>query len=82
MSVLLQVFGFKKMISFDSKYLRTLWGIVETDGYVLQGLGDDDVCLWLLQKMTDTLHLDGREFREIETYILSRSHLIRQVAQS
>ena len=70
------------MISFDSSHLRLLWNTVESHRHDLQHLSDDAVCVWLLKKIADSLYLNQDEMGEIETYILSRSHLIREVANS
>ena len=70
------------MISFDSTHLRLIWSMVETYSHVLQDLSDDAICLWLSKKIKDSIHLSHAEMTEIKAYILSRSHLIRDVANS
>ena len=70
------------MISFDSTHLRLIWSMVETYSHVLQDLSDDAICLWLSKKIKDSIYLNHDEMIEIKAYILSRSHLIRDVANS
>ncbi|NEQ52195.1 MAG: hypothetical protein F6K11_18985 [Leptolyngbya sp. SIO3F4] len=70
------------MISFDSEHLRLIWTMVETHGHLLQDLSDDAISLWLQQKIKDNIHLSSNDMGEIRAYILSRSHLIREVASS
>lgn len=70
------------MISFNSEHLRLLWGMVETHSHMLQDLSDDAICLWLQQKIKDNIHLSHDDMNEMRAYILSRSHLIREVANS
>lgn len=70
------------MISFDREHLRLIWSMVETHCYVLKDLSDDAICLWLLKKIKDNVYLSHDEMNEIKAYILSRSHLIREVANT
>lgn len=70
------------MISFDSEHLRLLWSMVETHSYVLQDLSDEALCLWLQKKLKDSTYLSHDDMHEIKAYIVSRSHLIRDVASS
>ena len=68
------------MISFKREHLHLLWSLVETHSQVIQGLNDDAICFWLLKKIKDTIYLSREDTAEIKTYILSRCHLIRDVA--
>lgn len=70
------------MISFDSENLRLIWSMVETHSHILQDLSDDAICLWLQKKIKDNIYLSHDDMNEIQAYILSRSHLIRDVASS
>ncbi|EKV01184.1 hypothetical protein Lepto7375DRAFT_3327 [Leptolyngbya sp. PCC 7375] len=70
------------MISFNSEHLRLIWSMVETYSYILEGLSDEAICLWLLKKIKDNIHLSHDETNEIRAYIRSRSHLIREVANN
>ena len=70
------------MISFDSDHLRLIWDIVETHSHALQHLSDDALCLWLQKKIRENIHLGPEDMDEIHAYILSRSHLIRDVVAS
>ena len=70
------------MISFDSKHLHLLWSVVEAHSHVLQGLSDEALCLWLQKKIKDSIYLSHEDMTEIKAYITSRSHLIRDVANS
>lgn len=70
------------MIALNSEHLHLLWDVIETHGYIFQGFSDDDICAWLLQKIKGKTCLDYDEMNSIKTYILSRSHLIREVASS
>ena len=70
------------MISLNSQHLHIIWDVIETHGYIFQGLSDDDICAWLLHKIKGKTCLNHEEINSIKTYILSRSHLIRQVASS
>ena len=70
------------MISFDSEHLRLIWSIIETHSHVLQNLSDEAICLWVQKKVKDNIHLSHDDMNEIQAYILSRSHLIRDVANS
>ncbi|MEO0349217.1 MAG: hypothetical protein AAF282_04110 [Cyanobacteria bacterium P01_A01_bin.15] len=70
------------MISFQREHLHLLWSLVETHSQVIQGLNDDAICFWLLKKIKDTIHLSRDDAFEIKHYILSRRHLIRDVACS
>ena len=56
--------------------------MVETYSHVLQDLSDDAICLWLSKKIKDSIYLNHDEMIEIKAYILSRCHLIRDVANS
>ena len=70
------------MISLDSKHLHLIWRMVETHRHILQDLSDEAICLWLQQKVNDSIYLHNDDMDEIKAYISSRSHLIRDVANS
>ncbi|MEM7063966.1 MAG: hypothetical protein AAF572_12485 [Cyanobacteria bacterium P01_B01_bin.77] len=70
------------MISFDSEHLRLLWSMIETHSRMLEGLNDEAICFWLLKKIKDTIYLSPDEMDELKAYILSRGHLIRDIANS
>lgn len=70
------------MISFDSEHLRLIWSMVETHSRMLKDLSDEAICFWLLKKIKDTIYLSPAEMGELKTYILSRRHLIRDIANS
>lgn len=53
--------------------------MVETHSHMLQNLSDEAICLWLQQKIKDSIHINHDEMAEIQAYISSRSHLIREV---
>lgn len=70
------------MISFDSEHLRLIWSMVETHSRMLEGLNDEAICFWLIKKIKDTIYLSPDEMGELKAYILSRRHLIRDIASA
>ncbi len=70
------------MTLIDSENLRFLWGLVENYSHLLTEMSDDAACFWLLKRIRDNIHLNHAEMDEIKTYMSSRIHLIRDIANS
>ena len=68
------------MISFKREHLHLLWSLVETHSQVIHVFNDDAICFLLLKKIKDSFYLSRYDSAEFMTYILSRCHLIRDVA--
>lgn len=68
------------MITVDSLHVRMMWDIVDSHRDVFSGLSDEAVCLWILRAIKDQIYLNHDEIKELESYVLSRISLIRDMA--
>jgi hypothetical protein len=63
--------------------LRQLWTVVEeTQAMVLLRLSDTDLVRQILGQLQGRSPLTSEEANSLETYICSRTHLIRDIAQA
>ncbi len=62
--------------------LRQLWSVIETtQAQILLKLDDASLVQWLLKQIAAGRSLNGEETNILETYIQSRSLLIRDLAR-
>ncbi|MCC5641034.1 hypothetical protein LC593_35445 [Nostoc sp. CHAB 5844] len=72
-----------KMCLVNSKILRQLWAVVEqTQSSTLLGLSDPDLVKLLLGQIESNKVLNYEETRSLTDYILTRTLLIRDLAQA
>ena len=65
----------------NSKMLRKLWSVVEqTQTSTLVGLSDPDLVHQLLRQLDSQEVLSSEEINSLNTYLFSRTQLIRDLA--
>ena len=70
------------MPSLDAAILRFLWSVVEKQANFIAGLSDDGIKIWLVRQVRERIFLTPQEIDAINSYILSRLILIKDVAES
>lgn len=70
------------MPSLDAAILRFLWSVVEKQANFIAGLSDDAIKIWLVRQVRERIFLTPQEIEDINSYILSRLILIKDVAES
>lgn len=70
------------MPSLDASIIRFLWSVVEKQSNFIVGLSDDAIKIWLVRQVRERIFLSPQEIDDINSYILSRLMLIKDVAES
>lgn len=68
------------MVPVDSLYVRMIWDIVNSQSHLFLELSDEAICIWVLKAIKDRIHLPHDELQLLESYVLSRIHLMRDMA--
>lgn len=70
------------MPRLDAAILRFLWSVVEKQASFISRLNDDAISIWLVRQVRERIFLNPDEIEEMNSYILARLMLIRDVAES